>query len=161
MSSTAGLPIVDKKWQIVTFIKQSWGGEKLSFELSCSHLDSSELCIFLPTVMLGGSRRDSLAGKIIFTALTACLHVCGSGPFVCTWPPSVLFLLNKCPTHLCLLMSICKTGCVRVTAYCFRANMRYGPLGGLYAACFAGRPCLSRCGQPHKASQRHVGCVYI
>lgn len=64
-------------------------------------------------------------------------------------------------TSVCLLMGICKTGCVRVPACCFRANMRYGPLGGLYAACFAGRPCLGRCGHPYKATQRHMSCVYI
>lgn len=70
--STAHL---QQKRQVVTFIKQSWGGKKLSFGLSCSNLDSSELCIFPPTVMLGGGRRDSLEGRIVFAASTACSTV--------------------------------------------------------------------------------------
>lgn len=163
MFSTADLLIFNKKRQIVTFIKQSWGGKKLSFELSCSNLDSSELCIFLPTVVLGGSRKEGLEGRIIFTASPACRSARRSGPFACTWPPSVLFLLRKCfSTSVCLLMDICKIDSALVRECSFIAKPSYHPPGGHYVACSAGRTHLGSWGHPYMTTQETgTGCVKI
>lgn len=73
-----------------SFIKQPQGGKNLSFELSCSNLDSSELCIFPATVVLGGSRREGwegrvvLQGRVVLAAPAACSRARGSGPFART-----------------------------------------------------------------------------
>lgn len=134
-----------------SFIKQPQGGKKLSFELSCSNLDSSELCIFPPTVMLGGSRREGLEGRVILAASAACSHACGSGPFARTCPLSIWFLLRKCSqTSVRVLMDICETGSVLVLVCC--ATAKLSPPGGHYPACAAGRTHLGSWGHHYRST---------